>query len=234
MIQRPATTLREGSHVITAKATDASGLATTSIVNIAVMRVTPTNLADLAISRLAVPTSASLGDNLSFSITVVNQGPNNASGVKVTNTLPASVSFVGATLTQGAFTQSGQTVVCTLSNLVGGAEATLTLNVRAVGAETGSFASSISGDGIDPNPANNTATATTSVQPPRLQASLTSTQLILSWPASVTGFSLQSAASLSPPVNWQPVSATANLVGDRNTVTVSLPLASQFYRLARP
>lgn len=61
--------------------------------------------------------------------------------------------------------------------------------------------------------------------PPTLSISRTGDNVLISWPASVTGFTLQSATSLTGP--WTTVSGTAN-----NQITVA-PSATTLYRLSR-
>jgi hypothetical protein len=73
-----------------------------------------------------------------------------------------------------------------------------------------------------------------STESPRLDVALSATQLVLSWPVTTTGFSLQSATSLTPPINWTPVTPPITPSGERNTVSVSLGSSPRFYRLAKP
>ena len=52
------------------------------------------------------------------------------------------------------------------------------------------------------------------VGPPSLSYSLVGTQLTLSWPADVTGYTLEYAESL-PAISWTPVSGVVNNSGHR-------------------
>ncbi len=56
--------------------------------------VTATPVIDLELFKDAVPAQVQVGEQTTFTITVVNQGPSAASGVVVTDTLPAGVSYV--------------------------------------------------------------------------------------------------------------------------------------------
>lgn len=82
------------------------------------------------------------------------------------NTLPAGVSFVGANLSQGSFTQTGQSVVWVLGDLAAGAEVTATLSAKAAAQATGSFVATVASNGIDPNPANNRLEIATTITRP--------------------------------------------------------------------
>ncbi len=56
--------------------------------------VTATPVIDLELFKDAVPSQVQVGEQTTFTITIVNQGPSAASGVVVTDTLPAGVSYV--------------------------------------------------------------------------------------------------------------------------------------------
>jgi uncharacterized repeat protein (TIGR01451 family) len=66
--------------------------------------------ANLSVSKSA-PGTASVGVNFSYTITVVNNGPNTATGVTVTDVLPPNVNFVPAGSTAGCASNAG-TVTC--------------------------------------------------------------------------------------------------------------------------
>jgi hypothetical protein len=58
--------------------------------------------------------------------------------------------------------------------------------------------------------------------------SLVGSAVQIQWP--VSAFSLQSTPSLNP-ANWQPFSQTPTVANGTNTVTISSPTGSQFFRL---
>jgi uncharacterized repeat protein (TIGR03803 family) len=65
------------------------------------------------------------------------------------------------------------------------------------------------------------------VFPPSLTIARSGTNVILTWPTDVIGFSLQSATNLVPPVNWTTVSG-------QNAVTNPISGHQQFFRLTQP
>ncbi len=88
-----------------------------------------------ALSLTKVLTSATpvlAGQNATFDLSASNAGPSDATGVSVTDTLPAGMSFVGFTGTGWSCTATGRTVVCDRSTIAAGATApviTLTAQV---------------------------------------------------------------------------------------------------------
>jgi hypothetical protein len=67
----------------------------------------------------------------------------------------------------------------------------------------------------------------------RLDITLSGTQLVLSWPTAATGFSLEWSSTLGSSATWQPVRASVVVVGDRNTVKVTVSQTPQFFRLSK-
>ena len=68
---------------------------------------------------------------------------------------------------------------------------------------------------------------------PVITATQVSGSLILSWPASDSGFNLESTDNLTTP-NWTAVGASVTTDGITDTVTISISGTQQFYRLHHP
>jgi uncharacterized repeat protein (TIGR01451 family) len=122
--------------------------------------------ADLRLTLSASPSPVFVSSPLAYSVAVQNLGVADASGATITDTLPASVTFVSASVTQGTCTQTAGVVTCNLGTLTAGSTATATINVTAPGTstsltDTASTASSVT----DPFPSNNSASVITFVQP---------------------------------------------------------------------
>src|SRR5262249_38615838 len=134
--------------------------------------------ADLSITKTA-PTSVTTGQQFTYTLSVSNGGPNDAIGVTVTDTLPTGVTFVSAS--SGCTNASG-TVTCAVGNLAKGANAPATIVVTAPStAGTITNTAAVAGQPTDPNTANNTASAMTTVEATSADLSITK-----SAPASVT------------------------------------------------
>ncbi len=65
---------------------------------------------------------------------------------------------------------------------------------------------------------------------PTLTAQSSGASVVLSWPASIGGYKLQSTASLSAPA-WADAGLTETIVGNQYQATVSAGAGNRFYRL---
>jgi uncharacterized repeat protein (TIGR01451 family) len=63
--------------------------------------------ADLSVSQVANPSPVVEGNQLTYTITVKNNGPDNATGVTLTDMLPTGASYVSSTTSQGTLTPPG-------------------------------------------------------------------------------------------------------------------------------
>lgn len=101
------------------------------------------------------PSQPELGDVLTYSLTVANEGPATASQVKITDPLPSALEYVSATLPGGKCAAKGQVVTCSLDSLAAGAKKTATLRARAVGTGEVRNMASVSAAGADKKPGDN-------------------------------------------------------------------------------
>ena len=124
--------------------------------------------ADPSIAKTA-PAAAAAGTNMTYTVTVTNAGPSDATNVSWTDTLPASTTFVSETQTTGpVFTcTTGAVVSCNIATLAAGASATFNITVQvSPAAPQGSVISNtatVTSSTADSNPTNNTSTASTTV-----------------------------------------------------------------------
>jgi len=90
----------------------------------------PTNAASLSLTQTAGQTPVAPGCDLTYTFNVLNVGPHTATGVALTNPLPAGVSFVSAVPSQGSCTAASGVVTCDLGTLPVLSNAVVTLVVR--------------------------------------------------------------------------------------------------------
>ena len=84
---------------------------------------------DLSLTKTVNDLTPNIGQTVTYTITVSNAGPSTATGVQVTDAIPAGTTFAGATPSQGTFDpNTGIWTVGTLGANAGGNTAQLTLN----------------------------------------------------------------------------------------------------------
>jgi uncharacterized repeat protein (TIGR01451 family) len=120
--------------------------------------------ADLSVSMTDSPDPVLPGENLTYDITVVNNGPSPANGVSLSDSLPGGVSLVSATPSQGSCTP-GNPVDCSLGNLAKNGSATVQIVVKVNDSTTGNLSNEaiVSSSTPDSNSDNDSATVTTAV-----------------------------------------------------------------------
>ena len=182
------TVLNGGSITFTVNAAIASG-ATGSITNTASLAVpgsvidtnpvtsasdtdTLTPQADLAVTKTDGVTTVVPGTSTTYTIVVSNNGPSDAPGATVTDTLPAGISSATWTCAATAGSScpaSGLGNINVAVNLLAGGSATFTLvatiSQGAVGNLVNTATVTAPAGVTDPNPANNSATDTDTLTP---------------------------------------------------------------------
>jgi uncharacterized repeat protein (TIGR01451 family)/fimbrial isopeptide formation D2 family protein len=113
--------------------------------------VNPT-VSDIGVSKAIDNPTPDVGSDVTFTIVAHNYGPDNATGVKVTDTLPAGLTFGSATPSAGW--AAGTWTVGDLNN---GASETLTLVAHVVNPGAITNTATVTSDDFDTNLANNTA-----------------------------------------------------------------------------
>ncbi len=115
--------------------------------------------ADLAIAKTASRNPALVNNNFSFTLTVTNNGPSAATGVTVTDQLPAGTTFVSAASSQGSCANNAGAVTCGIGNLAVRGKASITLTVTPTSAGVITNTASVAGNEREVNQANNQASA---------------------------------------------------------------------------
>ena len=121
--------------------------------------------ADLELVKTDTPDPVPLGEDLTYTLSIANHGPSDATSVTVADTLPASVEFVSATPSQGSCLQLGGTVTCDLGALAEQASAAVAIKVVPAATGTISNQASVSSPTADPDTSDNSDTEDTLVGP---------------------------------------------------------------------
>ena len=96
-----------------------------------------------------------------------NDGPNTAVNGRIQDTLPNGVNYVSAVPSQGNCIQSGGTVNCSVGDIPSSGQITVTVTTQVKPGFAGdglTNVASVVADTSDPNTANNTAAAASTVQ----------------------------------------------------------------------
>ena len=119
-------------------------------------------LADLAIAKSVSPALAQPGDTVTYTVSVTNDGPNDAESVQAVDPVMIEATVTGATVTQGSFDTVAR--VWDVGTLTSGQTATLTVTLLVERAGTFLNTVVISQSSVpDPDLANNVAQATLEV-----------------------------------------------------------------------
>lgn len=149
------------SASVTANEADVNALNDNASVVVSV--TAPVSNADLGVAMTDSPDPVRRRANLTYAINVTNAGPSAASAVTVTDSLPASMRFVSASVSQGSCSGTS-TVTCNLGGLANGASASVTIVVRPQ--SLGTYANTVAVRSSTPDniSTNNSATVTTRVR----------------------------------------------------------------------
>jgi uncharacterized repeat protein (TIGR01451 family) len=119
--------------------------------------------ANLSLTKTDSPDPVFAGELVTYLLTVHNSGPQTATGVTATDTLPAGLTYDSSTPSQGTCAESGGTVTCSLGALADEASATVAIRARAGSAGTVTNQAGVTATEADPVTANNSASAQTTV-----------------------------------------------------------------------
>jgi uncharacterized repeat protein (TIGR01451 family) len=114
---------------------------------------------DLTVAKSG-PSATTEGNNVTYTLLATNNGPTTATGVTVSDAVPANSTFVSAS--PGCALAAG-VVTCTAGTLASGASQAFSVTVKAGSGSSIVNTATIGGDQADPNGGNNSSTVTTSV-----------------------------------------------------------------------
>jgi uncharacterized repeat protein (TIGR01451 family) len=121
--------------------------------------IVPGPEADLSLTLAAAPNPVEVGQILTYTLSVSNFGPSTATGVTLSDVLPAGVTLVSAQPTQGSCAGTA-TVSCSLGTLTVGGNASVVIQVIPNNAGSLTDTASVTSGVADPNPPNNNASVT--------------------------------------------------------------------------
>lgn len=140
--------------------------------NSATAPTTVSNNADLIVTKSGPGTPTAIGFDITYTISLHNNGPNDAASTSLTDVLPPNTTFGSFSQTSGpAFScatppaNGTGTITCTIASLANGATATfmLVMHQSATAGTTVTNTATAAATTPDPNPANNTGSASVTV-----------------------------------------------------------------------
>ncbi len=121
--------------------------------------------ADLSLTKSDSADPVESGQPMSYTLTIDNAGPDTATNVVVSDTLPGAFSFDSANASQGSCGESSGVVTCNLGDIASGGNATVTINGTPSGVGDISNTAVVTSDAADPNPDDNSDTENTTISP---------------------------------------------------------------------
>jgi hypothetical protein len=163
----------------------------------------------------------------------VRSGSVGASGVFLTNTVPAGLALVSVLWDSGVCSRAGNVLSWQIGDLAVGGHSALT--VTATTDTESSFTNAIVFGGSPPlSTVVQNPVITVAPKRPVLTITFDGGTMMLQWPVSPEGYSLESAAALRPQTVWRPVTATPWTIGGMKVLFLQPTGDAQFYRLKKP
>jgi uncharacterized repeat protein (TIGR01451 family) len=132
-----------------------------------VAKICVSGCVDLGVAQTDAPDPVRVGENVTYTITVINNGPDPATNAILTVTFPSTVTFISSVPAAPACTLA-VTLTCDLGNLNEAASSVVTVVIRADARATLRVTSSVSSDETDINPTNDRESTTTLATFPNL------------------------------------------------------------------
>ena len=172
-------------------------------------------VSDISVTLTPSASSVVVGQSLTYLATVTNNGPSSAPGVTLSDALPAGLSFIGATASNGTTpTASGNNMTAALGTIAPSGSVQVLINVTPtqLAVPSASNTVNVTANVTDSNTLNNSATAATAITP----IDVLSTGPAAAIPSAVAGQPLSgvvvasfsdknpsaTAASFTASINW--------------------------------
>jgi uncharacterized repeat protein (TIGR01451 family) len=170
--------------------------------------------ADLKLTIAAAPSPVQTGQNLTYTFTVSNAGPNDATNVNLSDPIPQNAAYISSNTAQGSCASNAGTFSCSLGTIKPNASVQVSLVVTSSVTGTLTNSASVSAIETDPVTSNNSASTNVNVQAPTVPTA----NLGLTNSATPTPLHINTNSTLTYTINNAgPDSATSS------TFTTTLP-----------
>ena len=118
---------------------------------------------DILVNQIDSPDPIVAGGTLTYSIQVANNGPDDATGVVITDIIPANTTFVSATTSRGTCSCTS-TIICSIGNIANG-EPAIQVTIKVIPTLQGTINNTVTSavTQTDRESGNNNSTVTTTV-----------------------------------------------------------------------
>ncbi len=140
-----------------------SSLATSAVNSVLSRPLSAIQSADLSVTNSDIPDPVTQGSPLTYTVTIVNNGPDTVQTVLLTDTMPAGASFNFATINQGSCGIAFPLLACQLGSINSGGSVVLTIRMTPNSPGTITNHAVATTATTDPNIANNSASQDTTV-----------------------------------------------------------------------
>ena len=148
--------------------------------------------ANLSVTGSGSPPTVTQGDNITYTLNIQNAGPQTATNVVLTDTLPATTTLVSSSV---ACSQGGATLTCALGTLLSTGSTGMTVTVKTSAAGSISNTISVKSDVPDPNTTNNSVSISSTVNALPQSAANNDIPTLPEWGAIMMASLLLSAAA---------------------------------------
>jgi uncharacterized repeat protein (TIGR01451 family) len=188
------------------------------------------------LTKSVSPVAAAIGDDVTYTLTVTNEGPSMTTGMSVTDSVPEGLTVVSSNASVGSITESDGNLIWTFPVLSNNASASMKVvatasapvvitNLAYLGIAEGNLS-------VDNNFAYARAYFFDAAQRTLSVALETnSSVLFVSWPVSAVSFDLESSTNLAATNGWQSFASSVFITNGLNCYTDTISGSGRFYRL---
>ncbi len=191
----------------------------------------------LFLTKTASPVYGAPGTNVTFTLTVTNEGPSIVTSLVVTDKIPSLLSYISSDSTLGAVTYANGQVICNIGILSNNASATIqivTAPLEAAGITNTATMGFAEGNLDSTNDVAFAATYIVDSYQRMLSIKTNGTEVMVTWLQSPIDFLLQRSTNLASPGSWQVPAAPPFVSNGLHTYLENPAGSNAFFRLKSP